>query len=60
MGSSASDTTFAIDWNGRYHIEGVAFIYIDRKSVGIRPNLGYPNAGVNTPRAVAEISNIFG
>jgi hypothetical protein len=37
-----SDTTFAIDWKGRYRIEGAAFIYVDRKTGGTRTILGYP------------------
>jgi len=37
-----SDTSFAVDWKGRYRIEGAAFIYIDRKTGGTRTILGYP------------------
>ena len=43
---------------GRYRIDGAAFIYIDRR--GMRAILGYPRGSWKTPRAVAEISNIFG
>ena len=37
-----TDTTFAIEWNGRYRIEGAAFIYVDRKTGTTRAILGYP------------------
>jgi hypothetical protein len=37
-----SDTTFSIDWKGSYRIDGVAFIYSDRRRGGMRAILGYP------------------
>jgi hypothetical protein len=37
-----SDTTFAVEWKGRYRIEDRAFIYIDRKTGATRAILGYP------------------
>jgi hypothetical protein len=33
---------FSIVWKGRYHIEGAAFVYFDRKTRGTRTMLGYP------------------
>ena len=36
------DTTSAVEWRGRYRIEGSAFIYIDRKTGRTRAILGYP------------------
>src|SRR5215470_8272395 len=35
-----NDTTLAIEWKGRYRIDGATFIYIDRR--GMRAILGYP------------------
>jgi hypothetical protein len=37
-----TDTSFAIDWKGRYRIEGAAFIYTDRDTGRITAVLGYP------------------
>jgi hypothetical protein len=37
-----SDTTFAIGWQGRYRIEGPAFIYADNDSSRVTTILGYP------------------
>ena len=37
-----TDTTFAIAWKGRYHIEGSAFIYSDRGTGRTTTILGYP------------------
>ena len=37
-----TDTSFAIEWKGRYRIEGAAFVYVDRKTGGTRAVLGYP------------------
>ena len=36
------DTSFAIGWKGRYHIEGLAFIYTDRDTGRVTTILGYP------------------
>jgi hypothetical protein len=35
-------TSFAIDWQGHYRIEGVAFIYADRDTGRVTTVLGYP------------------
>ena len=37
-----TDTSFAIGWRGRYHIEGLAFIYTDRDTGRVTTILGYP------------------
>ena len=37
-----TDTTFAVAWKGRYHIEGPAFIYSDRETGRTTTILGYP------------------
>lgn len=37
-----TDTSFAIGWRGRYHIEGPAFIYTDRDTGRVTTILGYP------------------
>ena len=37
-----TDTSFAIDWKGRYRIEGAAFVYTDRDTGRITTVLGYP------------------
>jgi hypothetical protein len=37
-----TDTTFAIGWQGKYRIDGDAFIYIDKDSSQIVTILGYP------------------
>ena len=37
-----SDATFAIEWKGRYRIEGAAFVYLDHRTGGTRAILGYP------------------
>src|SRR5690349_2531771 len=37
-----TDTSFAIGWRGRYHIEGPAFIYTDRDTGRVTTVLGYP------------------
>lgn len=41
-----TDTTFAIEWKGSYHIDGDAFIYTDRGSARIVSVLGYPTAQI--------------
>ena len=41
-----SDTNFAINWKGNYHIEGPAFIYADRETGRIITILGYPTARI--------------
>ena len=37
-----ADTSFAIEWKGRYRIEGAAFIYADRNTGRVTTILGYP------------------
>jgi hypothetical protein len=37
-----NDTAFAIDWKGRYRIEGSAFVYIDRETGKLTAIHGYP------------------
>ncbi len=37
-----TDTSFAIEWKGRYRIEGPAFIYADRNTGRVTTILGYP------------------
>ena len=37
-----TDTTFAIAWQGRYRIEGPAFIHSDRDTGRTTTILGYP------------------
>ena len=37
-----TDTSFAIEWKGRYHIEGPAFVYADRDTRRVTTILGYP------------------
>jgi hypothetical protein len=41
-----TDTSFAIGWKGHYHIEGSAFIYIDRDSGRVRTSFGYPTQSI--------------
>src|SRR5437588_12085391 len=37
-----TDANFTIEWKGHYHIEGAAFIFVDRNTRGTRTILGYP------------------
>ena len=37
-----TDTSFAIEWKGRYRIEGPTFIYADRNTGRVSAILGYP------------------
>ena len=37
-----NDAAFAIDWKGRYRIEGSAFVYIDRETGNLATIHGYP------------------
>jgi hypothetical protein len=37
-----TDTSFAIGWKGRYHIEGPALVYTDRDTARVTTILGYP------------------
>jgi hypothetical protein len=54
-----TDTSFAIEWKGRYRIEGPAFIYADRDTGRVTTILGYPTQKL-AHTADLEISNIFG
>jgi hypothetical protein len=44
-----TDATFAIGWKGNYHINGNAFVYIDRDTGRMSSILGYPT------RKIAEL-----
>jgi hypothetical protein len=37
-----TDTSFAIDWKGRYHIDGPAFVYRDQDTGRVITIFGYP------------------
>jgi hypothetical protein len=37
-----NETTFTIDWKGRYRIEGAAFVYMDRETGRLTTIHGYP------------------
>src|SRR5271169_5931808 len=37
-----NETAFTIDWKGRYHIEGAAFVYMDRETGRLATIHGYP------------------
>jgi len=37
-----NETTFTIDWKGSYHIEGAAFVYMDRETGRVATIHGYP------------------
>ena len=37
-----NETTFTIDWKGRYRIEGAAFVYMDRGTGRLATIHGYP------------------
>jgi hypothetical protein len=37
-----NDTAFAIEWKGRYRIEGAAFVYMDRETGRLATIHGYP------------------
>jgi hypothetical protein len=41
-----SDTTFAIGWKGNYHIDGPAFIYMDRETGRVTAILDYPTQAI--------------
>ena len=50
-----TDTTFAIEWKGRYHIEGATFVYVDDLGGRLTAISGYP-----THKLAEQISNILG
>jgi hypothetical protein len=37
-----TDTTFAIEWKGQYHIEGGTFVYVEGHSGRMTAIFGYP------------------
>jgi hypothetical protein len=37
-----TDRTFAIGWKGNYHLDGEAFVYVDRDTARVVTILGYP------------------
>jgi hypothetical protein len=37
-----NETTFTIDWKGRYRIEGDAFVFMDRETARLATICGYP------------------
>lgn len=37
-----TDANFTVEWRGHYRIEGMAFIFVDRKTRGTQTILGYP------------------
>jgi len=41
-----NDTNFAIEWKGNYHIDGPAFIYMDRETGRVTTILGYPTQAI--------------
>jgi hypothetical protein len=43
-----TDTNFAIEWTGNYHIDGELFVYTDRTSVRVVSIFGYPTARIAT------------
>ena len=42
-----TDTSFAIEWQGHYRIEGSAFVYVDRDTRRITTILGYPTQKIS-------------
>jgi hypothetical protein len=42
-----TDTSFAIEWQGEYRIEGSAFIYADRETRRVTTILGYPTQKIS-------------
>ena len=54
-----NETSFTIDWKGSHHIEGAAFVYMERN----RPARHHPrisDAQTNSDEMTLKISNIFG
>lgn len=49
-----NDTAFAIDWKGRYRIDGSAFVYIDRETGNLTTVHGYPTHKLRTLRTITE------
>lgn len=51
-----NDTAFAIDWKGRYRIDGSAFVYIDRETGNLTTVHGYPTHELTQ---LAQLGGIF-
>jgi hypothetical protein len=41
-----SDTNFAIEWKGKYRVDGEAFVYLDWNSARVVSVLGYPTTRI--------------
>ena len=54
-----TDTPFVVGWNGRYRIDGPAFVYSDRESGRVVTILGYPTDKI-AGAVELKISNMFG
>jgi hypothetical protein len=54
-----TDTSFTIAWKGRYHVEGPAFVYVDRDTGRVTTFLGYPTQKIAQAEYL-KISNMFG
>src|SRR4249919_275863 len=55
-----NETTFTIDWKGRYRIEEIAFIYMDRETGRLATIHGYPThklAGGSCGRKASDSSS---
>jgi hypothetical protein len=50
-----AETSFAVGWEGRYHIDGAAFVYTDSQSGRVTTTLGYP-----TQQIADRIMEVFG
>jgi hypothetical protein len=44
-----TDASFAIEWKGRYRIEGPAFVYADRDTGRVTTIFGYPTQKIAQP-----------
>ena len=44
-----TDTSFAIEWKGRYRIEGPTFVYADRDTGRVTTIFGYPTQKIAQP-----------
>ena len=54
-----TDACFAIQWKGRYRIEGSAFVYADRDTGRLTTIFGYPTQKI-AQASDLKISNMFG
>jgi hypothetical protein len=48
-----NETTFTVDWKGRYRIEGDAFVYMDRETGRLATIHGYPTLAASLPHPFA-------